>query len=101
MGCAFNYIELPSYINFIRDHAFTNCDNLENITIPKSIISIGDGAFSLCDNLESAVISEGVESIGKTILCQQLKGVDEAHKNRAKVLVKKRIDKKDWLSKLQ
>lgn len=76
-GCALEYIELPSNINFIRDHAFTNCDNLKSITIPKSIISIGEGAFSLCDNLESAVISEGVESIGKAIFreCKNLKSI--------------------------
>lgn len=45
--------------------AFSNCKDLESITIPNDITKIDDAAFSHCQSLTSFVIPNGVESIGE------------------------------------
>ena len=48
----------------IANHAFSNCDSIENITIPNGVTSIGEDAFSDCANLTSITIGIDVTSIG-------------------------------------
>ena len=39
---------IPAGVTSIGDHAFSSCDNLQQINIPTSVTSIGDYAFSSC-----------------------------------------------------
>ena len=90
---------LPRSISKIEDNAFSNCENLKNITIPEnvseigsqafmasgireiiipnSVTKIGAGAFSFCSKLEEVVISSNVQTIdeGAFWFDQQLKKV--------------------------
>lgn len=76
---------LPRSISKIEDNAFSNCENLKNITIPEnvseigaqafmasgireliipnSVTKIGASAFSFCSKLEEVVISSNVQTI--------------------------------------
>lgn len=47
----------------IGDHAFSECHNLEGVTLPSSIKHIGFGAFSN-SNIEELILPEGVETVG-------------------------------------
>ena len=38
-------------VTAIGDHAFSNCRNLQEITIPESVSDIGRGVFNGCKNL--------------------------------------------------
>ena len=49
----------------ISDNAFSDCTELESITIPGSTKEIGNYAFCGCTNLKSVIIENGVEEIGK------------------------------------
>ena len=56
-------VDIPTEIDglpvtAIVDGAFSNCDDLTNITIPDSLTSIGDGAFSRCDSLTNITIPD-------------------------------------------
>ncbi len=56
--------ELDGYkVTAIHLGAFSNCDNLQNVTIPGSIESIGYFTFAECDNLQSITLLEGVKAI--------------------------------------
>lgn len=61
-------ITMPNSIQSIGANAFYSCVNLSKISIPDSVISIGDNAFSNCRNLTSIKIPKSVTTIGKGIL---------------------------------
>lgn len=44
-------ITIPEGVTTIDEHVFDSCHNLTNITIPASVTSIGDYVFSFCSNL--------------------------------------------------
>ena len=54
---------IPSGVTVIADYAFSNCNQLTEITIPKGVSCIGYHAFSFCSRLTSVVIPEGVTTI--------------------------------------
>ena len=51
-------------ITSIPEHAFSNCHNIESITLPNTLTSIGNNAFSGCSSLTSVTIPNSVTSIG-------------------------------------
>ena len=68
---------IPNKVKFIKDNAFSNCPNLESVTIPGSVNKIGDGAFSGNRKLQSVVIQNGVKEIGRKAFrnCKNLTSV--------------------------
>ena len=58
-------IELGNGVTSIPKNAFSNCVNLEKITIPSSVKTIGDNAFYYCYKLSNVSIPNSVTSIGK------------------------------------
>lgn len=72
----------------IGDHAFEDCDKLENITIPDSVTTIGDYAFYDCDGLNGKYEWNNIQSIGnyafakctnKSGLCIELKSTSHTY----------------------
>ena len=57
-----NYSIPESVIN-IGENAFSDCENIIDITIPDSVVSIGEYAFNRCTRLENIVISDNVTNI--------------------------------------
>lgn len=62
----FKRIEIPTIVKEIKENAFNNCEQLEEIIIPSSIEAIGCGAFSSCKALKNVFIEEGGISIIKS-----------------------------------
>ncbi|MBR2866650.1 MAG: leucine-rich repeat protein, partial [Alistipes sp.] len=56
-------VTIPSSVKIIGNNAFYGCSNLINITIPDSVTSIGDFAFDSCSNLKSVTIGNSITSI--------------------------------------
>ena len=51
-------------VTSIGDQAFSDCSDVNSITIPKGVTSIGEGAFSGCKSLISISLPESITSIG-------------------------------------
>ncbi|MDY6072881.1 MAG: leucine-rich repeat domain-containing protein [Eubacteriales bacterium] len=58
--------EISKEIKVIGDSAFSECENLKEITIPDSVVYIGIYAFLKCENLKEISIPEGLRLIGKS-----------------------------------
>jgi hypothetical protein len=61
--CAFSYselerISLPDTLRVIESHAFSNCENLTELTVPKSVTNIDDGAFQDLPNCVLTILNE-------------------------------------------
>ena len=50
----------------IPDNAFSNCYNLNEITIPQGVTVIGDYAFAHCNTLQTVSLPAGLKKIGKS-----------------------------------
>ena len=61
-----NKYEISKEIKVIGDSAFSECENLKEITIPDSVVYIGNYAFLKCENLKEISIPEGLRLIGKS-----------------------------------
>lgn len=61
-------IKIPDNLKVIRDEAFCNCQDLENVTLPRSVEKLGSRAFMDCANLEYVIIPETLRNIGDDIL---------------------------------
>ena len=48
----------------IENLAFSNCSNLESVSLPSSLISIGDNCFSECSSIKTMNIPDSVQTIG-------------------------------------
>ena len=57
-------IEFKAPITTIGNWAFSECSNLESITIPVSVTTIGVQTFAFCDSLTSVTIPDSVTEIG-------------------------------------
>ncbi len=51
-------------ITEISEYAFSNCDNIDSITMPDTIISIGKYAFKNCTGITEIKLSSNLETIG-------------------------------------
>ena len=56
--------EKPYYT--IGDYAFSNCNNLQGISMPDDVISIGNNAFQNCSAMSTVKISNSVKNIGSS-----------------------------------
>lgn len=59
-------VSIPSSVLKIQGSAFKNCTSLSSITIPTSVKEIQDYAFGGCKKLNSIYISNSVTSIGES-----------------------------------
>ena len=48
----------------IANFAFSDCSDLETVTIPDSVVRIGENAFYVCKSLENITVPDSVTSIG-------------------------------------
>ena len=55
---------IPNNVTSIGNHAFIDCNEIENITIPNGVTSIGRFAFGFCNSLISITIPNSVTAIG-------------------------------------
>lgn len=64
--------------NRIEDYTFSNCKQLENVSIANSVVSIGDNAFENCTALKSINIPQNVVDIGNDAFsnCTTLENVE-------------------------
>ena len=72
-----NYITIPNSVTFISEYAFYNCPSLTSITIPDSVSRIDSYAFYGCTSLESVTIPISVTEIGRATFsnCNNIKNV--------------------------
>ncbi|MCQ2261371.1 MAG: leucine-rich repeat domain-containing protein [Bacteroidales bacterium] len=56
-------------ITTIRSCAFSNCDNLTNVTLPNTVASIEDAAFYHCSRLTYVSIPTSATAIGQFAFC--------------------------------
>lgn len=56
---------LPEGLTHIGDSAFSVCKSLQGLFLPKSLIHIGDNAFSWCLSLRFLVFQNKIKSIGQ------------------------------------
>ena len=61
--CAFSYselerISLPDTLRVIESYAFSNCENLTELTVPKSVTNIDMGAFQELPNCVLTILNE-------------------------------------------
>ena len=70
-------VEIPETIRFIELCAFYNCTSLKSITLPQNVTSIGLSAFDNCTNLTSINIPAGVTEINDNTFygCTSLKSI--------------------------
>ena len=57
-------ITIPDSVNSIGTFAFFNCTSLTSITIPEGVTSIQNSVFASCSSLPSITIPDSVTSIG-------------------------------------
>ena len=57
-------VTIPSSVKIIGNNAFYGCSNLINLTIPDSVTTIGEYAFAYCGSLTSVTIPDSVTTIG-------------------------------------
>ena len=55
---------VPSTVCKIEDHAFQNCENIEEVILPDSLKEIGGEAFKSCLSLRNIRFSDSIEYVG-------------------------------------
>lgn len=58
-------VVIESGVTSIGEYAFSNCNNLTDITIPDSVTTIGILSFEGCESLTEITIGNGVTTIGE------------------------------------
>lgn len=57
-------LTIGNSVSLIGYGSFRNCDRLTNVTFPDSVVKIDNGAFSECNSLTSVTIGSGIATIG-------------------------------------
>ena len=63
-------IKLPSTLNTIGNHAFSNCASFETFVVPATVTSVGNYAFTNCNNLTSIEFKNADTTIGRNALAE-------------------------------
>ncbi|MDE6079927.1 MAG: leucine-rich repeat protein [Duncaniella sp.] len=58
-------VTLPSNMTSIPEGMFNNCTKLSNITLPEGLKTIGKSAFTACESLSDIKLPDGLEAIGE------------------------------------
>lgn len=58
-----NSVSLPSSLLSIGDYAFYGCTSIKAIVVPNAVTAIGSNAFDGCTNLSSVTLSSSLKSI--------------------------------------
>ena len=58
-------IIIPKGIEILKESTFSDCTNLERITLQSTLKEIEKNAFRYCTSLKEIIIPEGVEKIGE------------------------------------
>lgn len=71
-------VTLPDGVTTIVEAAFKGCKNLKNVVLPKSVTSLGWSTFAECTSLTSIVIPDGVTYLGNSSFwgCSSLTSVE-------------------------
>lgn len=56
-------LEFPETVKVVYQEAFSDCTELETVTLPSGLTQIGESAFSGCSKLKSIEIPDGVTEI--------------------------------------
>ena len=69
--------DIPNFVKYVDENAFSYCASLTNITIPNSVVTIGDSAFSRCTSLTNIIIPNSVTRIGRNTFdrCESLASI--------------------------
>lgn len=57
-------IVIPNGVTSIKDGAFWQCSNIENLDIAGSVVTIGEAAFRNCTKIKSITLHEGTTTTG-------------------------------------
>lgn len=77
VGCSMTSLSFQRSTCRIGKSAFSNCQQLKNVTLPSDLTEIPKSAFGLCASLQSIVIPDKVTTIGNLafFVCTLLKEV--------------------------
>lgn len=70
LGCNYSVIPSDGSVVAIGPYAFSDCDDLKNVTIPEGVTSIGEGAFLRCGSLSSIAIPDGITKINNLVFSE-------------------------------
>ncbi|MBQ7501403.1 leucine-rich repeat domain-containing protein [bacterium] len=58
-------VRIPLGVLAVREYAFSECAELQDVYIPDSVVAIGRGAFWRCSRLTRIVMSDGIKIVAK------------------------------------
>jgi len=62
-SCALGEVTIPGSVEAIQSWAFSNCDDMESLTISEGVKTIGSGAFTGCTALTKIVFPKSLTTI--------------------------------------
>lgn len=74
--CSFNKVEISEGVTKIGQGAFSQCLDLNFVSLPDSLEIIGDRAFFGCSDLSSVTVPKSVKSIGDFAFSGLYRGLD-------------------------
>lgn len=73
-----NTVTLPSSLQSIGEYAFYGCTSLKSIIVPNSVTAIGSNTFDGCSNLISVTLSTSLKSVEYSTFhnCRNLRAIE-------------------------
>lgn len=78
-GTNYNYVVFPKSLRTVREGAFENCMQLENVEIMEGLTSIGAFAFGNCPKLHDIFLPVTIERIDRTAFVDERADNEESH----------------------
>lgn len=68
---------IPKTVKEIGEYAFSNCNEINNITFPKTLTFIGNSAFYECNSITKIVLPDNIKFIGERAFsyCRKLQEI--------------------------